>query len=360
MLFDLSLKKEILRTFGATLLVLITVVMTMMLIRVLLLANRGLVNPTDILMTMGYFVLGQFATLLTLCLFIAIVATLSRMHSESEMVIWFASGRGLSSLLKPIFSLALPIFLTVALLALFVWPWTNEQMQNMRTQFEQRSDLDRIAPGTFQESANGNRVFFIDKPSTGTKGNNNIYIFEKFDNKESVTTAHSGHIENQAGNQLLLLDSGQRSESDLVEGQTRVIEFEEYGNLIRKSKRNPFDVLPIKVLSSWVLIQNPSAGNLGELSWRIGLVFAAFNFVIFGVLIPSSKPRVNRGVSIFIALFTFIVYFNLINYGQSWIASGGIAFATWLFLLHGSAFMIGASLLFKKHNNWTIFSTFKN
>jgi lipopolysaccharide export system permease protein len=360
MLFDLTLKREILRTFGATLVVLITVVMTMMLIRVLLLANRGLVNPTDILLTMGYFALGQFATLLTLCLFIAIVTTLSRMHSDSEMVIWFASGRGLSSLLKPIFSLALPIFLTVALLALFVWPWTNEQMQNMRTQFEQRSDLDRITPGAFQESANGNRVFFIDKPSAGTKGNNNIYIFEKSINKEAVTTARSGHIENQDGNQLLLLDSGERSEIDLLDNQTKVVEFEEYGSLIHKAKISPLNALPIKVLSSWSLVQNPNDANLGELSWRIGLVFAAFNFVIFGVLIPSNKPRVSRGISIFTALFTFIVYFNLINYGQSWIASGGIAFASWLFLLHGSAFLLGASLLFKKHNNWTIFSTFKN
>lgn len=326
----------------------------MMLIRVLFLANRGRVNPTDALLTMGYFVLGQFATILTLCLFIAIVTTLSRMYSDSEMVIWFASGRGLSTLLKPIFSLALPIFLMVALLALFVWPWTNAQMQNMRTQFEQRSDLDRIATGTFQESANGNRVFFIDRPSIEAKGNNNIYIFDKSGNKESVTTAHSGHIENQAGNQLLLLNSGQRSETDMVGGQTKVIEFEEYGNLIHNSKTSPSDALPIKVLSSRVLLQNPNAGNLGELSWRIGLVFAAFNFVIFGVAIPSSKPRVSRGGSLSIALFTFIVYFNLINFGQSWIASGGIAFAPWLFLLHGSAFLLGASWLFKKHNSWTI------
>jgi lipopolysaccharide export system permease protein len=163
MLFHSSVRKELSRTFGATLVVLITVVMTMMLIRVLFLANRGRVNPTDVLLIMGYFVLGHLPTILTLCLFIAIVVSLSRMHSDSEMVIWNASGRGLTGFISPLVGFAWPICVAIAVLALFVWPWSNEQAQNMRTKFEQRSDLDRITPGTFQESANGSRVFFIDK-----------------------------------------------------------------------------------------------------------------------------------------------------------------------------------------------------
>lgn len=356
MLFHSSLKKEISRTFGATLVVLITVVMTMMLIRVLFLANRGRVNPTDVLLTMGYFVLGQLPTILTLCLFIAIVTTLSRMYSDSEMVIWFASGRGLSTLLKPLFSFASPIFLAVALLALFVWPWTNEQMQNMRIQFEQRSDLDRIAPGTFQESANGNRVFFIDKETPDGKGRNNIFISDMSGSKESVTTARSGRIENQAGSQFLLLRSGQRSETDIKNGQTQVSEFEEYGNLIRTSKASPLDATPIKAIPSRVLLQNPSAGNLGELSWRMGLVLAAFNFVILGVAIAGGNPRGGRGGSFSFALFAFVLYFNLINLGQSWIASGNFSFARFLLVLHGGTFLLSALWLAKRHNNWSILS----
>lgn len=45
MLFDSSIRKELARSFGATLVVLVTVVMTMMLIRTLGQASRGSVNP---------------------------------------------------------------------------------------------------------------------------------------------------------------------------------------------------------------------------------------------------------------------------------------------------------------------------
>ncbi len=364
MLFHSSIKKELSRTFGATLVVLITVVMTMMLIRVLFLANRGRVNPADVLLIMGYFVLGHLPTILTLCLFIAIVATLSRMYRDSEMVIWFASGRGLSGLLSPLFSFAWPVCLVIALLALFVWPWSNEQTQNMRTQFEQRGDLDRIAPGTFQESANGNRVFFIDKEAVDAKGKglgrNNIFISAVSGGKESVTTAHSGRVESRDGKQFLLLNSGQRVETDIQSGQTKISEFEEYGNLIQSSKINPFEGGPSKGKTSLDLLTTPTSNNLGELAWRLGLAFAAFNFVILGIAISSGNARSSRNGSFVFALLAFAFYYNMINLSQSWIASGNYSFIGLLLVLHGGAFLLGVLWLAKRHNNWSFVAWFRS
>ena len=401
MLFHSSVRKELSRTFGASLVVLITVVMTMMLIRVLFLANKGRVNPTDVLLVMGYFVLGHLSTILTLCLFIAIVVALSRMYSDSEMVIWNASGRGLTGFISPLVSFAWPVCLGIAVLALFVWPWSNEQAQNMRIKFEQRSDLDRIAPGTFQESANGSRVFFIDKedpsltaPKTDTTktstnnahandkkanpkktetpdpltqqeekygyGRNNIFISEVTNGRESVTTARAGRIENRDGSKYLLLNAGQRSELDRKTGQTKVSEFEEYGNLIRNAKLTPFEGGPFKAKSSWTLLQNRTNGHMGELAWRLGLAFAAVNFIILGAAVASGNPRAGRGGSFAFALLAFVFYYNLINMSQSWIASGQFRFTNVIFILHGSAFALGALWMAKRHNNWSFWAYLKS
>ena len=407
MLFHSSVRKELSRTFGATLVVLITVVMTMMLIRVLFLANRGRVNPTDVLLIMGYFVLGHLPTILTLCLFIAIVVALSRMHSESEMVIWNASGRGLTGFISPLVSFAWPVCAAIAVLALVVWPWSNEQAQNMRVKFEQRSDLDRIAPGTFQESANGSRVFFIDKadaPITAPKsdttkkstekklsanlspnlsanlsakqpdesdplmqqaekygmGRNNIFISEVANGRESVTTARAGRIENRDGSKYLLLSSGQRSELDSKTGQSKVSEFEEYGNLVKGAKLTPFEGGAHKAKSSWTLLQNRTNGHMGELAWRLGLAFAAINFIILGIAIASGNPRAGRGGSFVFALLAFAFYYNLINLSQSWIASGQFRFTDVIVVIHGGAFALGALWLTKRHNNWSLMSYLKS
>ena len=53
MLFDSSLRTELARGFGATLVVLVTIVMTILLIRTLGQAARGSFNPSDVLMFMG-------------------------------------------------------------------------------------------------------------------------------------------------------------------------------------------------------------------------------------------------------------------------------------------------------------------
>ena len=147
MLFDSSIRKELARSFGATLVVLVTVVMTMMLIRTLGQASKGSVSPSDVMLVMGFTVLGQLPTILSLSLFIAVVGTLSRMYRDSEMVIWFASGRGLASLLRPLLRFAWPVMAVIAVLSLAVWPWSNTQIQELKTRYEQRSDIDRIAPG---------------------------------------------------------------------------------------------------------------------------------------------------------------------------------------------------------------------
>lgn len=176
MLFDSSIRRELARSFGATLVVLVTVVMTMMLIRTLGQASRGSVNPSDVMLVMGFTVLGQLPIILSLSLFVAVVGVLSRMYRDSEMVIWFSSGQGLMSLLRPLLRFAWPVMAVIAILSLGVWPWANAQIQELKTRYEQRSDIDRIAPGEFQESANGSRVFFIDKDSPDTQAGNNIFI----------------------------------------------------------------------------------------------------------------------------------------------------------------------------------------
>ena len=164
-------------------------------------------------MVMGYTVLGYLPPILTLCLFIAIVGTLSRMYRDSEMVIWFAAGRGLSAFLGPLFRFAWPVLLVVAALALVVWPWANQQTQELKDRYGKRGDLERVAPGQFQESASGNRVFFLDKDTPDNKSGKNIFISTNEHGKETVTSARSGRIASIGDGQFLVLANGQRLES---------------------------------------------------------------------------------------------------------------------------------------------------
>lgn len=352
MLFHSSLRKELSRSFGATLVVLITVVMTMTLIRTLGLASRGSFNPSDVTLVMGYTVLAYTPTLLSMSLFIAIIATLSRMYRDSEMVIWFCSGKGLAALLGPLFRFSWPIFAVIAALALLVLPWTNLRINDLQNQYEQRGDLERIEPGQFQESANGARVFFIEKNQPGQTNGTNVFIATTEFGKETITTAHSGRIERTPQGQYLMLDGGQRLETAVGTTDLKISQFVTYGTHLATNPLVESSSLFVNTHTTLDLFQMATPAAWGELSWRFGLILAAFNFVIIGVALSSVNPRVGKSLNLIFALFAFVVYFNLLNLGQSWIFAGKANFASFMVALHGSVFALASFWLAKGHNNW--------
>lgn len=350
MLFHSTLRKELARSFGATLVVLVTIVMTMTLIRTLGQATRGSVNPQEVLMVMGYTMLGYLPPILTLCLFIAIVGTLSRMYRDSEMVIWFAAGRGLSAFLGPLFRFAWPVLVVVAALALIVWPWANQQTQELKERYGKRGDLQRVAPGQFQESASGTRVFFLDKDTPDNKTGKNIFISTREHGKEAVTSARTGRIEDIGDSQFLVLSDGQRLES--TGEQLKISEFKELANRIGAGELVVRDIAPAKARSTIALVREPTPVHLGELAWRLGLALAALNLIVIALTVSSVNPRAGRSGNLVFALFAFVVYFNLLNLGQSWISSGVIGFGVLLLALHGGVMLAAGLWLAKQHNNW--------
>ena len=352
MLFHSTVRKELSRSFGATFVVLLTIVMTMMLIRTLGQASQGSVNPSEVWLVMGFTMLGHLPTVMTMSLFIAMVGTLSRMYLESEMVIWQVSGKGLSSLLKPIFRFAWPLLLAVAVLVLLVWPWSNQQISDVKERFERRGDLERVAPGQFQESSNGTRVFFIDKDSGDNKTGKNVFIASNEHGKQAMTSARNGHLEMIDEDRFLILETGQRVEQSHGEAQIKISEFKTYGTRISndiKASSTP----PPKSVYTHVLLLEPSLQNSGELSWRLGLSLAAVNLVVLALAITSANPRVGRGGNFALALFMFVLYYNLINLGQSWVSNGQVHWGVYVPALHGGMLGVGLLWLTARHHQWS-------
>ncbi len=379
MLFHSSIRQEFARSFVATLVVLVTVVLSMMLIRSLGLAAKGSVNPSDVIMLMGYTGLGHLPTIMTLSLFVAVTNTLSRMYRESEVAVWFASGKGLSGFISPIFRFAWPILLAILALALIVWPWTAQQTNKLRSQYEQRGDLDRVSLGQFQESASGSRVVFVEAsdqnaaqssaPSAGSttqangatlnngaalnKQARNVFVSETNGSERIITSAKSGRVEVQAGDPFVVLREGQRMEQSQESSQVKIITFEEYAVLADGGRLAASNAPPAKSINTLQLLAQPTPSHLAELSWRIGLALAAFNLLLLALLLSAVNPRAGRGFGIAFALLTFVVYYNLINLGYSRIASERVGFASWMLMLHGGVLVLTLLWMAARHNQWS-------
>lgn len=364
MLFDSALRRELGRSFSATLVVIVTIVMTMVLIRTLGKASGGSINPQDVLLLMGYMVLAYMPMVLGLSLIISITSALSRMYKDSEMAVWFASGLSLRDFYAPIVRFAWPIVVAIGVAALLGWPWANKQMEELKFAYQTRSDLQRVVPGQFQENKDGSRVFFIDKDAPSSREGRNIFILQREAEKETVITARAGRIASIDGGRYLMLDNGfqleeRRTNAGELSGFT-TSEFQQYGVYVSPDGGEDVRNLPMKARDSLGLMDMSDAQDTpqevesarlaqGQLSWRIGMCLAGINLLMLGLLLAGGNPRAGKSMSMALAFFAFFVYYNLISVGERWIAAGKYDLWTYLVMVHGGVLVLCVLWLWKRH-----------
>ena len=70
-------------------------------------------------------------------------------------------------------------------------------------------------------------------------------------------------------------------------------------------------------------------------------------------ILAGVNPRVGRAANIGFAFMAFILYFNFLSLGKTWIESGQVPMGVFFVALHGGIFLLATVLLLKRHNGWT-------
>jgi lipopolysaccharide export system permease protein len=245
-----------------------------------------------------------------------------------------------------------PVLLVIGLLALFVWPWQNQRSVELKERFERRSDLSRVAPGQFQTSSDGRRVFFIERDAADSRTGRNVFILSSMPETESVTSARSGRIEMQGDDRVLMLTRGQQNEENLKSGEKTLARFEGYSAQVGERVLSEIDNLPPKARRSIDLLLEPTPRHQGELVWRLGLLLGGANLTLLGIGLSASNPRRASNWNLLFALMSFVVYYNIINLSQAWVASGKTSMGAALIGAHGGAFLMAVGLLWwREHGN---------
>lgn len=362
MLLDLTLRREMSRNFGGTFTVLFTVVITLMLIRILGQASDGQASPQDVFLLIGLTALSYLQIVVTLALFLAVLLTFTRLWLDSEMIIWRTTGVGWLRLFGIVLRFSWPILLSIAALTLFAWPWANQQSTALRMRFEQRSDISRVAPGQFRESASGKRVFFIDKGARLGGEAHDIFIRDDTSGQTVLITARSAQVQRIDGQPFLVLRNGNRYAHTPGQANYTITAFDALEirldaasglSSVAPPQTGPVDWLaqPDRNVPTMYLF-NPAVANwLGELSWRLGVPLSAALLTLMALPLASGSVRTGRAGSLITAILVYLIYFNLINVLQGWISQGRVGFLRGFVLLHGAAAVLLLALTWRG-NGW--------
>ena len=229
MIFRRSIVSELTSTASAVFTVLFSIIFSVGLVRILGQAAGGRVDNQAVFELLALTALVWLPIILTLTLFVSVLMTLTRAYRDSEMVVWFTAGRSLTAWIGPVLRFAWPIVVSIALLALFVTPWANSQIEEMRQRFAQRDDVSRVAPGRFIESGGTDRVFFVESVDVLDGQVRNVFVSMRSQGREGLIVAAKGVIElADNGDRFLVLEQGRRYEGTPGKLEYRTMEFDRY------------------------------------------------------------------------------------------------------------------------------------
>jgi lipopolysaccharide export system permease protein len=340
MIFHRALLREFAGLAGAVFMTLFAIALTTRLIRLLGQAAGGQIPTDAVIAFLGFFSLGALPVLLSLTMFISVLLTLTRSWRDSEMVIWFGSGLSLAAWMKPVMLFALPQIAVITALSLVISPWAAQMAEQYRTKVEARDDVSRVSPGVFGETSNKERVFFVESVSGDASAVQNVFVSSVHQKRHGVSMSRTGRTETaQNGDRFIVLEDGRRYEGMPGDEEYRVMEFDRYAARI-ETKESGDPQLTHKSLPTLSLIEDPTNVNLGELLWRVGVPVSAAVLALLAIPMSFVNPRAGRSLNLLFALFTYIVYSNLLSVSQAKVAQGRLDFALGLWLVHAGMVLL--------------------
>jgi len=148
------------------------------------------------------------------------------------------------------------------------------------------------------------------------------------------------------------LENGQRLERRHANQELTLAEFETYATRISRTLIDPSQ-LSAKMLTLDELLIQPNLENQAELVWRLGSILACFNFILLALLVAQFNPRSGRSLQLMLALFSFLVYTNMINIGKAWVVNHKVTPLGFALALHGGVLVLALAGVWIRHHQWS-------
>jgi lipopolysaccharide export system permease protein len=341
MIFRRSIVAELTSAASAVFTVLFSILFSVGLVRILGQAAGGRVDNQAVFQLLALTALTWLPVVLTLTLFVSVLMTLSRGFRDSEMVVWFATGQSLFSWVGPVLRFAWPIIVAVALLSLFVTPWSGSQIEELRQNFMRRDDVSRVAPGRFIESGGADRVFFVESVDFQGSQVRNVFVSMRGQGKEGVIVAKQGQIEVAAnGDRFLVLERGRRYEGTPGSAEYRAMEFERYSIRLESRPDRPLGERSARTRPTTDLLAEWTSFAKAEVMWRFGIPISAFVVTLLAIPLAYTNPRVGRSFNLIVAVLAFAIYLNVLNTIQAWVQQDRVSFGLGVWVVHAVVLLV--------------------
>ncbi len=329
------LTKEILTTWLAVTTVLFLIFFSNRVMRYLADAASGAISNEVVFQLVAIKSITALPVLLPLALYLAVLVAMGRLYKDSEMTALAACGVGISTVLKNVVYIALPVSLLLLGLALYGVPSAQKWAAQIKAEAQASADFSTIVPGRFKTARNEGLVLYTE--DVQEQGQRLEGVFARHIEGELVSVLSSAsafHFHDQANDVMFIVfKDGYRYEGEPGGADFKIIEFDEYGVRLEQSTAQAGS-LPISAWSTQALLDSTGLKQAAELQWRIAMPLSTVLLAVLSVLLSRADPRQGRFAKLFIAILVYVLYNNLIGIAKNWVEQGQVPVMVGIWWVH--------------------------
>lgn len=291
-------------------------------------AINGLIATSTIAELIVLKVVISLEVLIPISLYVAIVVTLSRLYSESEIVVMFALLITPGRIIRMVLGLSAAIAMIVATVSMFGRPWAYQRLHELSAEADSTVNFDDMEPGTFYGDRNNRWLIFIGNRSGPDKLAGDVLIRCTIQSYEQTIHARNARqIAPEPGthrSRVLLEDvtvyqfGGPPSDGhdDVVRAQQMLFDF---GFLQRPPPGYSSLTATIGNLS-----HSQDLTDIAEFQWRLSTPLSTVLLAFLAVPLSYTRPRSGKYANMGLAIGIYSAYYLLCTSARTWLQKGDI------------------------------------
>ncbi|HET7301325.1 MAG TPA: LPS export ABC transporter permease LptF [Oleiagrimonas sp.] len=293
---------------------------------------------------LGLKMISALTGLLPLALFLGVLMALGRLYHDSEMHVMAASGMGRRGQLRPAAMLALPVAVLIAVVSLWLGPWSEQTSTKLITTANHSVIAAGLEAGRFTDlPGNGGTIFVTGMNRDGTRLSKVFVARQDAGGKGApptlkIVTAKHGRLypgSDGKGRYLALIDGWQFKVPLGADNWTRMQYQENDVALAEVQPDSGNDQGDIgSATSTLALFEANGPQARAELAWRIAAPVTALVLVLLALPLARQTPREPRYGRLLVAVLCYFLYSSVLSLARSMISQGKVHGAGPIWALH--------------------------
>jgi len=282
-------------------------------------AAAGKISSSLVFQLLWFKLVSVLPKLLPVTIFLAVILTYSRLVSDNEMAILFASGMSKLEQLKIVSYLIVPVCVFVAGISFLVAPWAEVRLEELKTQARQEADITGIAAGQFKEFSKGDRVVYVESLSDDKTTMENIFLQIRQHGKLGVLISDRAifELDEESGNRYIKFEDGRRYVGQPGGLDYRITEYKTYAILVEANEAVLKAANRVEAIPTSILLFSDVASHKAELQWRASSILSCILLSLLAVLLSQLPIGEKRYALIFISMLIYFIYSNLLGVSRS-------------------------------------------